>query len=261
MAIAFIDLAAQRERLQSRLQQRIQDIAAHGRYIMGSEVAELEDRLAEYSGARHCVTCANSTDALTLALVSENVGYGDGVFVPSFTFATTAEAPAQLRASPVFIDAGSDSYNISPTSLRRAIQSSRKNGLRPKAIIAVDLFGLPANYHELFPSKPLGCYDDGGAVFTNDDQRAENLRPLRFHGMGTDKYNNVRIGLNSRLDTLQATILLEKLGLLPEKLDQRGVIAKHYAEGLAAVDGLVLPKGPQNGRAAWAVLHDRVRHA
>lgn len=286
----FIDLGAQRERIQGRLEKRLAKVLAEGRYILGPEVAELEQQLAEHIGVRHAVACANGTDALLIPLRAMGIGPGDAVFCPSFTFAATAEVVALAGASPVFVDIDPDTYNIDTESLEAAIRHVREEtALTPKAIIPVDLFGLAADYQaisriaareELFviedaaqatggssgntmcgafgdvagtsfyPAKPLGCYGDGGAMFTNDDDLAEKLRSIAFHGKGKSQYDNVRIGLNSRLDTIQAAILIEKLGLLAEEMDLRQAVADRYAEGLG--DLVKVPRIAAGNRSAWA---------
>lgn len=264
----FIDLQAQYLHLQSKIDKRISDVLAHGKYIMGPEVKELEDKLAEYVGVKHAITCANGTDALTLSLMVLGIKEGDAVFCPTFTFFATAEVISFANATPVFVDSNEQTFNICPQDLEEQIQKVIAKGeLVPKAIIAVDLFGLPANYPEIeriaekynlqliedaaqgfggsihgkkagsfgdiattsfFPAKPLGCYGDGGAIFTNNDEYADLFRSYRVHGKGTDKYDNVRIGMNSRLDTIQAAILLEKLAEFPQELINRNNAAKRY---------------------------------
>ncbi|WP_420547792.1 DegT/DnrJ/EryC1/StrS family aminotransferase [Curvivirga sp.] len=287
--IPFIDLKAQQDLIREKIDQRIKGVLDHGKYILGPEVAELEERLSSFCGAEHTVTCANGTDAITLVLMAENIGAGDIVFVPSFSFVATAEAPAQLGATPFFVDVAATSFNICPESLRQAIKDARQMGGNPKAIIAVDLFGLPADYEELrkiadaegliliadaaqsfgaiykgksvgqladyttvsfFPAKPLGCYGDGGAVFTNKKDRAECLLSLRFHGKGGYKYDNVRIGLNSRLDTIQAAVLLEKLEIFPRELEQRVALAAKYNHILS--DYCITPELNEDKTSSWA---------
>jgi len=289
MSIPFVDLGAQRDRLGDRIDQAIARVLDHHRFILGPEVGELESRLREFCGARHAVTCANGTDALTLALMAAGIGAGDAVFVPSFTFVATAEAPAQLGATPVMVDVREDSFNIDAASLERAIADIAGSDLRPGAIIAVDLFGQPADYDALrpiaaragavliadaaqsfgatlnghavgcladytttsfFPAKPLGCYGDGGAVFTDDDDAASRLRSLRQHGKGDDKYDNVRIGLNSRLDTIQAAILLEKLAIFEGEIEARNRVAERYGEALCDIAGVPLPM--PGATSVWA---------
>ncbi len=285
----FIDIQAQRARLGDRIDSALSKVMAHGKFILGPEVQELEQQLSAFCGARHTVTCANGTDAITLALMAEGIGAGDTVFVPDFTFIATAEAPAQLGATPYLVDVREDSFNIDPDSLAAGIADARARGLKPRAVIAVDLFGLAADYDALravterenlvliadaaqafgggyfgrkigvladyttvsfFPAKPLGCYGDGGAVITDDDAAADRLRSLRMHGKGADKYDNIRIGVNSRLDTLQAAILLEKLTIFADELEERDIVAARYADGLS--DVVRTPMVPQGYRSAWA---------
>ena len=288
-AIPFIDLQAQRKRLGDRIDQAIARVIDHGKMILGPEVAELEQALSAFTGARHAVTCANGTDAITLVLMAEHIGPGDAVFVPAFTFVATAEAPAQIGATPCFVDVNESDFNINPASLEAGIVDAKKRGLRPRVIIAVDLFGQAADYEALrriaddhnllliadaaqsfggsvgkrrvgafgdytttsfFPAKPLGCYGDGGAVFTDDAEKADLLRSLRAHGKGNDRYDNVRIGLNSRLDTLQASILLEKLAIFEDELDRRDRVAERYASALHNV--VQVPRLKPGHRSAWA---------
>jgi len=295
MSIPFVDLAAQRARLGDRIEQAIGRVLDHGKYIFGPEVDELEARLREFCGARHAVTCANGTDALTLALMAEGIGPGDAVFVPSFTFVATAEAPAQLGATPVMVDVREDSFNIDPDSLERAIADVGRHGLAARAVIAVDLFGQPADYAALgpiarraglvliadaaqsfgaalggrsvgcladytttsfFPAKPLGCYGDGGAVFTDDDEAAQRLLSIRLHGKGTDKYDNVRIGLNSRLDTIQAAVLIEKLTIFADEIAARNRVAERYAAALSNV--VAVPILTPGATSVWAQYTVRI---
>lgn len=286
----FIDLKAQYSRLRTRINERIHSVLESGAYIMGSEVSELENQLSAYAGVKHCITCANGTDALQLALMARGVGPGDAVFTTPFTFFATAEVIALVGATPVFVDIDELTYNICPRQLEDAIEHCIKEGrLVPKAIIAVDLFGLPADYPALtllaekyrltliedaaqgfggriggkmagsfgdvattsfFPAKPLGCYGDGGAVFTNDDSMAELIRSLRVHGKGVDKYDNVRIGINSRLDTIQAAILLEKLAVFEEEVTLRNEVASRYH--LALEDSFFVPHVPRGSLSSWA---------
>jgi len=286
----FIDLAAQYQHLKDKIDNRIQTVLNHGKYIMGPEVFELEDKLAEYVGVKHAVTCANGTDALTLSMMVLDIKEGDAVFCPTFTFFATAETIAFANATPVFVDSDELTFNISPIDLENRIKKVIAEGrLQPKAIIAVDLFGLPANYPELeciarkynlkliedaaqgfggsingkkagsfgdvattsfFPAKPLGCYGDGGAVFTDNDEYAELLRSYRVHGKGHDKYDNVRIGMNSRLDTIQAAILLEKLVEFPYELINRNKVAAQYEKEL--VSKYKIPKVPKGYVSSWA---------
>lgn len=286
----FIDLAAQRERIGDRLNAAIAKVVADGRYILGPEVAEFEKKLADYVGVEHVIACANGTDALLMPLMARGIGPGDAVFCPSFTFAATAEVVALAGAEPVFVDVDPDSYNMNIAQLEVAIAEIRREGrLQPKAIIPVDLFGLAAEYNALmtlaereglfviedaaqsiggkrdnvmcgafghvaatsfYPAKPLGCYGDGGAMFTNDGELAETLRSVLFHGKGETQYDNVRIGLNSRLDTIQAAILIEKLAILEDEMEARHRIAKRYADGLK--DVVKVPGLPSGYRSAWA---------
>lgn len=293
--IEFIDLQAQRRRLGDRIDKAIARVLDHGAFIMGPEVGELEERLADYCGVRHAISCASGTDALLLPLLAWGIGPGDAVFVPTFTFAATAEVVALAGATPVFVDILPDTFNIDPASLAAAIDAESASGRRPVGIIAVDLFGQPADYdaveklardHGLwlladaaqsfgaayhgrrvgsigdaaatsfFPAKPLGCYGDGGAVFTDDDGLADVMRSLRVHGKGSDKYDNVRVGLNGRLDTIQAAILLEKLAIFDEELAARQTVADRYAELLG--DAVVVPTLIDGVTSAWAQYTIRV---
>ena len=272
----FRDLQKQYQTLKPQIDAAIQAVLFDANFISGPQVTGLEHHLAEYVGAKHCITCGNGTDALTLALMAWNIGPGDAVFVPDFTFFASGETPAYQGAVPVFVDVEEDTFNMSPASLKAAIEAVLKEDvLRPRAIIAVDLFGQPADYPALqeiadsyglliledgaqgfggrigeqracsfgdisttsfFPAKPLGCYGDGGAIFTDNDEWAELMRSLRIHGKGTDKYDNVRIGLNSRLDTLQAAVLDVKLEALKNgELDAVNQAAKRYTEQLKGI--------------------------
>jgi dTDP-4-amino-4,6-dideoxygalactose transaminase len=286
----FVDLGAQRERLGDRLKAAIERAVEGGEYIHGPQVKEFETKLAEYTGVKHVIGCANGTDALQLPLMAADIGPGDAVFVPSFTFAATAEVVALVKAEPVFVDVDPDTYNIDIASLEAAIEMVKREGkLKPRAIIPVDLFGLAADYSAIeeiaaregllvvedaaqgiggtvgarkcgsygkvagtsfYPAKPLGCYGDGGAMFTNDDALAAKLRSIAFHGKGADKYDNVRIGVNSRLDTIQAAILIEKLAILEEEMIARNRIAQRYSNGLGNV--VKVPFIPEGSRSAWA---------
>lgn len=286
----FIDLGAQRARIADKIAAAIDTVVKDGRYILGPQVAEFEKKLAEYVGVKHVIACANGTDALLLPLLASGIGPGDAVFVPSFTFAATAEVVALAHAEPVFVDIDPDTYNIDIASLEAAIAMIKKEGrLKPKAIIPVDLFGLAADYEALnaiakrenllviedaaqsiggkdggkmcgsfahvgstsfYPAKPLGCYGDGGAMFTNDDALMEKLRSYAFHGKGETQYDNIYVGLNSRLDTIQAAILIEKLAILEDEMIARNRVAKRYADGLKGVaKTAVMPDG---SRSAWA---------
>ena len=286
----FIDLGAQRERIRDRLKAAIDRVVDEGRYILGPQVAEFERRLAGYVGVEHCVACANGTDALLLPLYASGIGPGDAVFVPSFTFAATAEVVALAKAEPVFVDIDPVTYNMDVASLEAAIRMIRAEGrLTPRAIIPVDLFGLAADYNAIekiaarekllviedaaqaiggtrggrkcgafgtvgatsfYPAKPLGCYGDGGAMFTNDGALAETLRSFAFHGKGETQYDNIHVGVNSRLDTIQAAILIEKLAILEDEVEARQVVARRYAEGLEGVVKTAFV--PEGSRSAWA---------
>lgn len=287
----FRDLKKQYEVLKPRMDAAIGQVLKDSNYISGRQVAELEQELADYVGVKHCIACANGTDALTLALMVWGIQKGDAVFVPDFTFFSSAETVAYEGATPIFTDILEDTFNMDPDSLERAIQAVLAEGkLTPKAIVTVDLFGLPADYDRIrqiadkydlyiledaaqgfggvyhgkragsfgdlattsfFPAKPLGCYGDGGAVFTDQDEWADLLRSLRVHGKGSDKYDNVRIGMNSRLDTLQAAVLQVKLQAFKEQeLAETDRIAKIYAEGLK--DCVKVPQIPQGLGSGWA---------
>lgn len=287
--LPFIDLKAQQARIRVQIDAAITKVLDHGAYIMGPEVFALEKQLAAFCGVKHVITCANGTDALILALMVKNVGPGDAVFLPSFTFAATAESVALQGAQIVFIDSLPDTFNIDPQSLELGIQTATDAGLRPVGIIPVDLFGQPADYtaietiaaqHNLwiiadaaqslgasykdrkvgnigdiattsfFPAKPLGCYGDGGAIFTNDDNLAVTLQSLRIHGQGADKYNNVLVGLNSRLDSIQAAVLLEKLKIFPDELLSRQKVADKYNALLS--EHVVTPRVISDATSSWA---------
>ncbi len=269
----FRDLKKQYQSLKKEIDPAIQQVLTTGNFISGIQVTELEEQLSAYVGVKHCITCGNGTDALTLALMVWNIGPGDAVFVPDFTFFASGETPAYEGAVPIFVDVEEDTFNMSPSSLEEAIwQVKREGKLIPRVIIAVDLFGQPADYPEIrriaqkykmfvledgaqgfggeiegqkacsfgnisttsfFPAKPLGCYGDGGAIFTDNDEWAALLRSYRIHGKGADKYDNVRIGMNSRLDTLQAAILQVKLKAFEEyELADVNLAARRYTEGL-----------------------------
>ncbi|MDA0703422.1 MAG: DegT/DnrJ/EryC1/StrS family aminotransferase [Proteobacteria bacterium] len=288
--LPFIDLKAQYARLKPAIDARIAAVLEHGQYIMGPEVAELEAALATFAGGGHAVAVGSGTDALLIALMAEGIGRGDAVFVPTFTFPATAEVICLLGAVPVFVDVDPATCNLEPASLEAAVEAVANAGhLRPRAAIAVDLYGLPANYRAIapiaerhglflladgaqsfggatgdgrvgslapatalsfFPAKPLGCYGDGGALLTDDAERAARWRSIRAHGKGNGKYDIVRIGVNGRLDTLQAAILMAKLAVLEAELDARECVAGAYDRALGqAVDR---PARPANGRHAWA---------
>jgi UDP-2-acetamido-2-deoxy-ribo-hexuluronate aminotransferase len=305
----FIDLAGQQRRISEKLKANIAAVLAHGQYINGPEVRELEKTLAAYVGMEHAVGCASGTDALLMALMALDIGPGDAVFTTPFTFIATAEVISLLGATPVFVDIDPVTFNIDPAQLDRAVEAVEKcdpahyplpdtagGKLRPRAVIPVDLFGLPADYDAIaavaarrnlliiedaaqsfggeykgrkacsfgriactsfFPAKPLGCYGDGGMCFTGDDRLAERLRSIRVHGQGGDKYENIRIGINGRLDTLQAAILLAKFSIFPEEIELRQEVAKRYNTLLS---GLVTTPGiPEGYRSAWAQYSILVR--
>jgi len=288
-ALPFIDLAAQRRRLGRTVDDAIARVLAHGQYIMGPEVRALETELASFCGARNAIVCASGTDALLLVLLAKHIGAGDAVFCPSFTFCATAEVVALVGATPVFVDVAEHDFNIDPQSLARGVASAKQLGLTPKAVIPVDLFGQPADHDAIasvasahglfvlddaaqafgatyrgrkigtlapvtatsfFPAKPLGCYGDGGAVFTDDDALTADLRSLRVHGEGSDRYDNVRIGLTARLDTIQAAVLLEKLRIFPDEIATRHQVAKRYAERLG--DIVTVPQVARDVTSVWA---------
>lgn len=289
--IAFLDLAAQQERIGPVLRQRLDAVLAHCRFVMGPEVTELEGRLAEWAGARECVGVSSGTDALQIVMMAEGIGRGDAVFLPAFTYTATAEVPLVLGATPVFVDVDPQTFQIDPEHLRSRIQAVRAAGkLRPRAIVGVDLFGQPAPWPELrriaeqenlflmadcaqsfgaelagkplgceatattlsfFPSKPLGGYGDGGAILTNDPERAAIYRSLRTHGEGTTRYEVLRTGMNGRLDTLQAAVLLAKLDFFKQELARRDAIAAQYDAGLGG--HVQVPARVADSRSAWAI--------
>lgn len=270
--VLFIDLAAQQARIRDKIDVAIGRVLDHGQYIMGPEVKQFEQDLIDFTGVKHALSCANGTDALTVVMMAWGIGPGDAVFVPSFTYVASAETPAQLGATPFFVDVIEDTFNIDPNSFAQAIDDAKQQGLRPAVVIVVDLFGQPADIDALekiahacgvkvlvdgaqsfgassngrrvgnmgdatttsfFPAKPLGCYGDGGAIFTNDDALAAIINSICLHGQGIDRYNNVRIGVNSRLDTIQAAILIEKLKIFPDELVLRNKMAETYKVMLA----------------------------
>ena len=310
MSLPFIDLQAQRKRIEAEINQAVLGVIESGRFVLGPEVTELEKQLAAFCGASHAVSCANGTDALALPLMAWGVKPGDAVFCPSFTFVATAQVVPWLGATPVFVDIDAATYNMDPASLRAEIETVVAAGkLNPKAVIAVDLFGQPANYPEIkaicdefglkliadtaqgfgctlngkhpsdwadiattsfFPAKPLGCYGDGGAIVTNDAKLAELIESLRVYGKVTPsdaatrnfhhdpKYLSLRVGMNSRLDTIQAAILLEKLKIFADEIDLRQGVAERYARGLrGGIKGV--PGVIEGGRSVWAqyvIEHD-----
>ena len=289
--IPFLDLKAQQSRLGAPLQARVAAVMAHCQFVMGPEVAELEGRLAAYCGARHCVGVSSGTDALQIAMMAEGIGPGDAVFLPAFTYTATAEVPLVLGATPVFVDVDPRTFQISPGHLQERIRHVRAGGrLRPRAVVGVDLFGQPADWAALnaiataeglftiddlaqsfgasaggvklgtqamatatsfFPSKPLGAYGDGGALFTDDDDRAALFRSLRTHGEGTTRYEVLRTGMNGRLDTLQAAVLLAKLDVFDAELARREAIARVYDRRLGNL--VVTPARVPDSTSAWAI--------
>ncbi len=291
MGLEFIDLQAQRARLETEINAGIKTVLEHGRFVMGPEVLELEEKLAAFGEAKYALGCANGTDALILPALAWGIGPGDAVFCPSFTYCATAEIIAHIGATPVFVDMDRETYNMDPTSLKKAIEEvTAKGELTPRAVIAVDLFGQSADYNAIapiardaglkliadsaqgfgttlngkqplewvdvtttsfFPAKPLGCYGDGGAVLMNDEELRNAIDSLRIHGKGEDKYDNVRIGVNSRLDTLQAAILLPKLGIFADEIEKRNMIAQRYIDGLRPY-ALRVPKVLDGVVSTWA---------
>ncbi len=307
--IPFIDLTTQQASIRPDIEQGIERVLRHGKYILGPEVKELEERLAAYVGVKHGISCSSGTDALLIPLMAFGVGPGDAIFTTPFTFIATAEVIALLGATPVFVDIDPRTFNIDPDKLElviRAVQANDPalsplpkttsgnadhNRLIPKGIIPVDLFGMPADYDRImavadryklfvledaaqsfgaeyrgrragslgnvaatsfFPAKPLGCYGDGGAILTNDDDLAERMISIRVHGTGAVKYDNIRIGINGRMDTLQAAILLPKLEILPEEIRNRQRIAEAYTAALGGVSSLVPPVVPMGMMSAWS---------
>jgi dTDP-4-amino-4,6-dideoxygalactose transaminase len=287
--IEFIDLGAQRRRIGQRMDDAVLRVVNHGKYIMGPEVAELEKKLSAFCGAKYTLSCANGTDALGLGLMALNVKPGDAILCPSFTFAATAEVVAWYGATAIFVDVFEDTFNMDPKSLEAGIETAKRRGLKPVGIIPVDLFGQPVDFDEIepiarankmwvmsdaaqsfgatykdrkvgtmgqitttsfFPAKPLGCYGDGGAVFTDDDKLIEVLRSLRVHGQGTDKYDNVRIGMNGRLDTMQAAVLIEKLAIFADEIAARDKVANAYAAALK--DVAIVPVVKPGYTSVWA---------
>jgi UDP-2-acetamido-2-deoxy-ribo-hexuluronate aminotransferase len=301
----FIDLSAQQQRIRKKLEKRLLAVLDHGRYIFGPEIEELEQKLADYVGAKHAVACASGTDALMMALMTQEIGPGDAVFTSSFTFCATAEVICLLGATPVFVDIDDITYHIAPSELESAIKAVLNNDrshpafrnlhedetLIPKAVIPVDLFGQPADYDAIlpiaskynllviedaaqaygatyrgkkagglgdigctsfFPAKPLGCYGDGGMCFTDRDDIIDILHSLRVHGQGTDNNNNVRIGINGRMDSFQAAVLLEKLTIFDEELILRDRIANNYSSMIDDNNRLRLPLVSGDRTSTWA---------
>jgi UDP-2-acetamido-2-deoxy-ribo-hexuluronate aminotransferase len=291
--IPFIDVGAQRQRLGTRIDAAIAGVLEHCQFILGPEVARFEDKLADFCGAAHAISTASGTDALLMVLLAKGIGQGDAVLCPAFTFCASAEAIALAGATPVFVDIAEDTFNLQPASLVAGIRTASRRGLQPKAVIAVDLFGITADYDAIaaaagdlliiadaaqsfgatykqrrvgtlapatatsfFPAKPLGCYGDGGAVLTDDAELAKMLRSLRVHGQGASRDNSVRIGLTSRLDTLQAAILIEKLKIFPDEIAARDRIARRYQSGLKGVT--ITPSVPDGCSSVWSQFTLRI---
>jgi len=287
--VPFIDVASQRRRLGPSIDEAVARVLAHCQFINGPEVTQLEAALAAFSGAKHVVTCASGTDALLMVLMARNVGRGDAVLCPSFTFCATGEAVALTGATPVFVDVDDATFNIDVNSLKRGIATAKRLGLKPRAVIPVDLFGQSADHDAIgavaeaeglfvlddaaqafgasykgrrlgtfglvtatsfFPAKPLGCFGDGGAILTDDAELAETLRSIRVHGQGSDKYDNVRLGLTGRLDTIQAAILIEKLKIFEDEIAARNLVAQRYAQGLGNV--VTVPYVASGATSVWA---------
>ncbi len=295
--IEFVDLKAQQHRIRERIDRAIARVLDHGKYIMGPEIAELERQLADFSGAKHVISCASGTDALLIAMMSLSVGPGDAVLCPAFTYTATPETVALLGATPVFVDVDLATFNVTPNGIEAGLSSAHKRGLRPVGLIAVDLFGQPADYPALhvvaqsnklwvladaaqsfgaalgerrvgtfgkitatsfFPAKPLGCYGDGGALFTDDGALADVMGSIRLHGKskGGDKYDIERIGVNGRLDTIQAAVLIEKLAIFEDELRLRQLVAERYTHGLA--QHCQVPVVSDGAISAWAQYTVRV---
>jgi dTDP-4-amino-4,6-dideoxygalactose transaminase len=294
-AIEFVDLKAQQRRIRASIDRAIARVLDHGQYINGPEIAELEGQLAPFCGARHAIACASGTDALLIAMMAKGIGPGDAIICPAFTYPATAETVVLLGATPVFVDVDPDTFNLDPAQLPNAVAAARRLGLTPRAVIAVDLFGLPADYQAIqrfadraglwvladaaqsfgaatprgkvgtlglisatsfFPAKGLGCYGDGGAIFTDDDHLAGLMRSIRAHGQGAHKYDIVRTGVNGRLDTIQAAILIEKLRIYPDEIETRQAVAAAYTRGLAGAARV--PSVPDGLTSVWTQYTLRV---
>jgi UDP-2-acetamido-2-deoxy-ribo-hexuluronate aminotransferase len=294
--IPFIDVAAQRRRLGRAIDDAVARVLAHCQFIQGPEVHVLEAELAAFCGARHAVSCASGTDALLLVLMAWQIGPGDAVICPSFTYHATAEMVALLGATPIIADVLPDTFNLDPASCERAVATAKRLGLNPRAIIPVDLFGLPVDHdsiaavaarHSLlvlddaaqafgaryrgkrigtlaaatatsfFPAKPLGCYGDGGAVFTDDDALAARVKSIRLHGEGADRSEAARIGITGRLDTIQAAVLIEKLKIFPEEIEARNLVAARYSDALA--DVAIVPRANNQSTSVWAQYTIRLK--
>ena len=287
--VAFIDIGEQRRRLGSKIDNAVSKVLTHCQFINGPEVTQLEAALAAYCGAKHVVACASGTDALLMVLMAKGVGPGDAVLCPSFTFCATGEVVALAGATPVFVDVDETTFNMNVESLRRGIATAKKLDLKAKAVIPVDLFGQSADHDAVavvakenglfvlddaaqsfgatykgkrlgtlalatatsfFPAKPLGCYGDGGAIFTDDADLAEKLRSVRVHGQGSEKYDNVRLGLTARLDTIQAAVLIEKLKIFDEEIAARNKVAQRYFDALHNI--VTAPRVADGNVSTWA---------
>jgi dTDP-4-amino-4,6-dideoxygalactose transaminase len=294
--IPFIDVAAQRRRLGRAIDDAVARVLAHCQFIQGPEVHVLEAELAAFCGARHAISCASGTDALLLVLMAWQVGPGDAVICPSFTYHATAEMVALLGATPIIADVLPDTFNLDPASCERGVMAAKSLGLKPRAIIPVDLFGLPADHDAIaavaakygvlvlddaaqafganyrgkrlgtlatatatsfFPAKPLGCYGDGGAVFTDDDALAARVKSIRLHGEGVDRSEAARIGITGRLDTIQAAVLIEKLKIFPDEIEARNSVASRYSAALANV--AIVPRITNQSTSVWAQYTIRLR--
>ncbi len=287
--VPFIDLVAQRQRLGASIDDAVTRVLNHCQFINGPEVTKLEAELAKYCGAKHVISCASGTDALMMVLMAKEIGPGDAVLCPSFTFCATGEAVALVGASPVFVEVDEVTFNISAESVKRGVIAAKAAGLKPRAIIPVDLFGQPADLDAInaiaeaegmfvledaaqafgatykgkrigtsalatttsfFPAKPLGCFGDGGAIFTDNDELADTLRSIRIHGQGSDKYDNVRLGITGRLDTIQAAVLLEKLKIFDDEIVARNKVADRYARSLGNL--VTVPRVSEGNTSIWA---------
>jgi UDP-2-acetamido-2-deoxy-ribo-hexuluronate aminotransferase len=285
----FIDLKKQQFLIRNKIDSRIKKILNHGKYIMGPEVTELENKLASYVGVQHSISCSSGTDALLIPLMAMDIKAGDAVITTPFTYIATAEVIALIGATPIFCDIYKETYNINPERLQESYDYAISKNLKPKAIISVDLFGLPARYRMIeefakdknlyvledaaqgfggnignkkagsfgnisgtsfFPAKPLGCYGDGGAIFTNNDLFAEKMKSIRVHGSGKNKYENIRVGINGRLDSIQAAIVLEKLDIFDKELKLRQKVARYYTQNIHNI--FIPPHVPKNYLSSWA---------
>ena len=298
----FIDLKSQQKQIREKINKRIDNVLDHGKYIMGPEVFELEERLADYVKTKHCVSCSSGTDALLIPLLAMNIGPGDAVLTTPFTYIATAEVIALVGATPIFCDIYDKTFNINPEGFSSAFELAVSKNLKPKAIMPVDLFGLPARYRlieefaknnglaiiedaaqgfggkineqrsgsfgdvagtSFFPAKPLGCYGDGGAIFTNNDDLASKMRSIRVHGGGKDKYENIRIGVNGRLDTIQAAVLLEKIEIFDTELTFRNSVADYYTQNINKM--FISPHVPDKYFSSWAqysiIIPDSIKRA